>query len=567
MFKIFGKLRGRKNIDGLTINCPTTSMLRSKIIVNKGSGNEINIGDDSTVKGAIRIQGSGNKLEIGRSAVVAKNIVIHGSRNKITLGDNVKLSGRITIKGSDQYIIIDEGTLVCDASILCQENQYVRIGRNCLISDRVDIRTTDSYTLIDRETGNRVNLPAPVEIGDHVWIGLDAVVNKGAIVADDNIIEAKSFVSQRFPEMGTVIAGAPARVVKRGVTWQRDRKARYNLHEIAIQSDRVATPSFDAFLHNHRTELALESTGQLQRTSDAATFPASSRILASLGIAPSDNLPAYEQLSLWLLSADDATRKNADLALPIPPESTHFIPGQYNIFYDFKNTDIVLSELEEAGVNIRGSFLDFGCSSGRNLAVLRRAFGDELELYGADPAGASIAWLKQNIAGVDAVVSHQEPPLPFDDKKFDIIIAKSIWTHFSPSAGRRWFAEMARIMKPGGHFLFSVHGPHDIASRIINDIPRPKYERYAGHDHWTRDAFLADLVEKYDRDGFYFQPFKRVGYQADLKLIDGATTNDWGLTFISPDYLRSMLPADLAVVKRSIARTGNRHDVYIVRRN
>ena len=71
----------------------------------------------------------------------------------------------------------------------------------------------------------------------------------------------------------------------------------------------------------------------------------------------------------------------------------------------------------------------------------------------------------------------------------------------------------------------------------------------------------------YARDGFYFQPFKQVGNQGDLKLIEDAVTEDWGLTFISPDYLRSMLPDDISIVQRSIGRTGNRHDVYIVRRD
>src|SRR5690606_453466 len=93
----------------------------------------------------------------------------------------------------------------------------------------------------------------------------------------------------------------------------------------------------------------------------------------------------------------------------------HFVAGQFPIFYDFKNTDIVLHELQKAGVTIRGRFLDFGCSSGRNLAVLGRAYPGELSLFGADPATASIDWLMGNIPGVHAVVSSQMPPLPYAD--------------------------------------------------------------------------------------------------------------------------------------------------------
>ncbi len=326
-------------------------------------------------------------------------------------------------------------------------------------------------------------------------------------------------------------------------------------------------PVFRTFLEAHQNEIVTDTHDQLQKSAEPAVSPASLRILESIGISADGHSLAYDQLSKWVLGADGKTLYRADLALPIPAAPVHFVAGAYNIYYDFKNTDIVLDELQQAGVQIQGALLDFGCSSGRNLAVLRRAYGDGLDLYGVDPAGASIDWLNANVRGVQASVSRQEPPLPFEDSKFDIIIAKSIWTHFSPGAGRRWFAEMARILKKGGHFLFSVHGPHDIASRIVEDVPRPKYERFAGHENWTRDLFLIDLVERYESDGVYFQPYKQVGHQGDLNLIEGASTDDWGLTFISSDYLRSMLPFDLKIVNRAVARTGNRHDVYVVRRD
>ncbi|MCQ4629371.1 class I SAM-dependent methyltransferase [Shinella sp. CPCC 100929] len=326
-------------------------------------------------------------------------------------------------------------------------------------------------------------------------------------------------------------------------------------------------PEFQSFLASRRQEIAHNEEGEFRETSEPDTSLASAKIMEQLGIARQPGITAHDQLSKWLLAASQAEREEAGLGLPIPASPVHFIPGQYNIYYDFKNTDIALDELQKAGVDIKGTLLDFGCSSGRNLAVLQKAFGEQLDLFGVDPATASIEWVNRHIPGVVAKVSLQEPPLPFDDGMFDLIIAKSIWTHFSEAAGKRWFSEMRRVMKKGGHFLFSVHGPHDIASRIIKDVPLPKYERFAGHEKWTRDTFLLDLVKTYERDGFYFQPFKQVGNQGDLRLIEDAVTDDWGLTFISPEYLRSMLPDDISIIQRSIGRTGNRHDVYVVRRD
>lgn len=331
---------------------------------------------------------------------------------------------------------------------------------------------------------------------------------------------------------------------------------------------------FETFLTRYADQLAKAEEGLARTTSDFRAI-ASQRILASLqrqeGLAglpealPHETL--HERLAQWVLNATPEQKALARLDLPMPPAGVHFVAGQFPIFYDFKNTDIVLDELEKAGVEIRGRFFDFGCSSGRNLAVLKRAYGDQLSLYGADPAAPSIDWLNAHVSGVQAVVSNQNPPLPFEDASFDIVIAKSIWTHFSPQAGRIWFDEIRRVMSPGGHFLFSTHGPHDIASRLVYDNPKPRYERFAGHEHWTRDGFLLDLVAKFDRNGYYFQPYKAVDHQGDLGLVEGATTADWGLMFVTEDYLRTMLSPGLTLVSRAIARTGNRHDVYVVRRD
>lgn len=329
---------------------------------------------------------------------------------------------------------------------------------------------------------------------------------------------------------------------------------------------------FENFFKEHSAEIVWENDGTLRRDIHPRLSPASSKILSEIVAddqlaKPETGEQAYTQLSKWLLTAPRDQRVRADLAIDIPPSHIHFVPGQYRIFYDFKNTDMVLSELLSAGVQIKGTLLDFGCSSGRNLAVLRRAFPSELELFGADPAQASVDWLQQNVVGASAIVSKQNPPLPYDDGQFDIIIAKSIWTHFSPTAARRWFAEMRRVLKKGGHFLFSTHGPHDVASRVLLNIPSPRYDRYTGHEKWTSEGFLMDLVDTYKRTGYYFQAFKEVGYQPDLHLIEDADTADWGLMFISPENLKTLLPPDLSIVSRSVGRTGNRHDLYIVRRD
>ena len=65
-----------------------------------------------------------------------------------------------------------------------------------------------------------------------VWLGLRAIVSKGASIPDDSIVGAGAFVNKSFEEPGIVLAGSPAKVVRQNITWKRERKARFRASDI-----------------------------------------------------------------------------------------------------------------------------------------------------------------------------------------------------------------------------------------------------------------------------------------------------------------------------------------------
>lgn len=154
---------------------------------------------------------------------------IRGNNNRIVLADGVRFSGRIFVKGNNQTLEIGAGSSLRGSYVVMQENCNITIGANCLISRGVEIRTSDAHSLIDAQTGRRLNLPAPVEIGDHVWIGARAFISKGSTISANSVVGAMSFVSGSFSEPGIVIAGVPARIVRRGVDWRTERRSRFSL--------------------------------------------------------------------------------------------------------------------------------------------------------------------------------------------------------------------------------------------------------------------------------------------------------------------------------------------------
>ena len=81
-------------------------------------------------------------------------------------------------------------------------------------------------------------------------------------------------------------------------------------------------------------------------------------------------------------------------------------------------------------------------------------------LHGAGLESGRIAFCRRthNLVGVDFVHGDAEK-LPFPDESFDAVInveSSGAYPHFS-----RFLAEVARVLRPGGHFLYADLRPRD----------------------------------------------------------------------------------------------------------
>lgn len=116
------------------------------------------------------------------------------SRSTIQVQKNAKLSiGKAHINHESSIII------GCDCSI----------GNGILISRSVRIFDSDFHKVLDEE-GHQTNQPKPMKIGDHVWIGLGAIILRGSQIGDGAVISAGAVVMGKIKE-GTNAIGNPAR--------------------------------------------------------------------------------------------------------------------------------------------------------------------------------------------------------------------------------------------------------------------------------------------------------------------------------------------------------------------
>ncbi|MDE6105231.1 MAG: sugar O-acetyltransferase [Clostridia bacterium] len=91
-----------------------------------------------------------------------------------------------------------------------QDQGGIEIGDNVLIGQQVVIATLN-HDLSPEKRGNM--LPAPVKIGNGVWIGAHATILSGVTIGDGAVIAAGAVVTKDVPK-NTVVGGVPAKVIK-----------------------------------------------------------------------------------------------------------------------------------------------------------------------------------------------------------------------------------------------------------------------------------------------------------------------------------------------------------------
>lgn len=91
----------------------------------------------------------------------------------------------------------------------------IEIGQGVAISENVTIRDSDNHQIIGSGNG----MTQPVKIGNRVWIGMNVTILKGVTIGDGAIIAAGSVVTKDV-EPKSLVAGVPAKVIKKNRVWE-----------------------------------------------------------------------------------------------------------------------------------------------------------------------------------------------------------------------------------------------------------------------------------------------------------------------------------------------------------
>jgi SAM-dependent methyltransferase len=230
-----------------------------------------------------------------------------------------------------------------------------------------------------------------------------------------------------------------------------------------------------------------------------------------------------------------------------PPEEIHVMTrGPLASAGGLYEADMVVDALMSAGMDMAGvkSALDFGCSSGRVLSVLRAAY-PQITWHGCDPNEPAIAWASENLPEIEFFTSGNVPPLPLGDGSLDLVYAISIWSHFAPDLGLRWFEEMHRLIRPGGHLVCTTHGLISVAYSSV---------------HGRSDEQVEEILGALYRQGSWYAP--EFGEDGDWGVINP----DWGTAFLSPEWMLTQLCPRWRVLEFAPGRNQENQDVYVLQR-
>lgn len=118
--------------------------------------------------------------------------------------------------------------------------------------------------------------------------------------------------------------------------------------------------------------------------------------------------------------------------------------------------------IELAGIKPGDTVLDVACGTGNLTLTARTYAGPGGKVYGIDAAPEMIEVAREKASRSGLAVIFEVgliEQLDFPDETFDVVISRLAIHHLPDDLKRKAFAEILRVLKPGGHLLIADFSP------------------------------------------------------------------------------------------------------------
>lgn len=137
------------------------------------------------------------------SVCIAENAILE--TKKLRIYDGCK----ITIK-KNAVLKIESGYLNSNVQINCKKR--IEIGKDLACANGVTIRDNNAHSI-----NNKIDYKEVI-IGNHCWIGTNAIILPGTKLGNNCVVAAGSVVNKEFPD-NCLIGGTPAKILKTDIEW------------------------------------------------------------------------------------------------------------------------------------------------------------------------------------------------------------------------------------------------------------------------------------------------------------------------------------------------------------
>lgn len=153
-----------------------------------------------------------------------------------------------------------------------------------------------------------------------------------------------------------------------------------------------------------------------------------------------------------------------------------------------------LGPLELAGAR---TILELGCGTGNDAA---RLADEGYSVTAIDLSGEAISQAQARFGSLASfMVADMTQRLPFADGSFDAVMSNVAMHMFGDSVTRAVFAEVGRVVRTGGLFVFHVNSLEDRPLRARNLPARELEPDYVAEEsgqtmHFFSEAYLRELL-------------------------------------------------------------------------
>lgn len=172
------------------------------------------------VRGALFYRQAG----LNRFPIIHRGVKVLTANGTIRIGHFSEIHGRVALSAiaepdqPEASLSIGDYTSIWYGTVVSARHQ-ITIGSQCAISWNCTIIDSDMHEIIPSDGPQPVRGSPAIKIGDHVWIGVSAIVLKGVTIGENSVVAAGAIVTRDVPP-NTLVAGAPARPIRAIAGWR-----------------------------------------------------------------------------------------------------------------------------------------------------------------------------------------------------------------------------------------------------------------------------------------------------------------------------------------------------------